>query len=223
MLYRSIANINIYDSLAFDKLATQMSANRYLKLIGDEQVQLIEDSYTGYVRSQDFQYLEAIDPESYSPPKALTSTQIRECIPGAIAYAKEAMQHPNRYLWGGTLAPDYDCSGLMQTAFVSVGIWIPRDAYQQEAFVQAIALDVLEPGDLVFFGVGKATHVGMYLGTGQYIHSSGREHGNDGIAIDLLAGGNPVSDWYAQQLRGAGRVINCLQLSLALGWINLDQ
>jgi NlpC/P60 family len=217
MLYRSITNINIYDSLAFDKFATQMSANRYLKLIDNEQVELIEDGYMGYVRSQDFEYLEAVDPKSYNPPKTLTSAQIRECILGAIAYIKAAMQQPNRYLWGGALPPDYDCSGLMQAAFVSVGIWIPRDAYQQEAFVQAIALDEIEPGDLVFFGVDKATHVGMYLGEGQYIHSSGQEHGNDGIAIDSLAGGNRVADWYVQQLRGAGRVTRCLQPSLAIG------
>jgi NlpC/P60 family/Bacterial dipeptidyl-peptidase Sh3 domain len=217
MLYRSITNINIYDSLALDRFATQMSANRYLKLLGDGQVQLIEDGYTGYVRSQDFQYLEPVDPASYTPPKALTSAQIRECIPGAIAYIKAAMQQPNRYFWGGTVPPDFDCSGLMQAAFVAMGIWIPRDAYQQEAFVQAIALDALEPGDLVFFGVDKATHVGMYLGEGQYIHSSGQEHGNDGIAINSLAGGNRVADWYAQQLRGAGRVNRCLQPSLAIG------
>jgi NlpC/P60 family len=216
MLYRSITNINIYDSLALDKFATQMSANRYLKLTDNGQVKLIEDGYTGYVRSQDFEYLEAVDPESYVPSKALTSAQIRAYIPGAIAYIREVMQQPNRYLWGGTLPPDYDCSGLMQAAFVSVGIWIPRDAYQQEAFVQAIALDEMEIGDLVFFGVDKATHVGLYLGAGQYIHSSGQEHGNDGIAIDALAGGNLVADWYAQQLRGAGRVISCLQPSLVI-------
>ncbi len=209
LYYRSTTNINIFDSLALDRFSTQMSANRYLRLLGNGQVQLIEDNYTGYVRSQDFEYLEAINPENYSPPKPLTSAQIRECIPGAIAYIKAAMQQPNRYLWGGTVPPDYDCSGLMQAAFVAMGIWIPRDAYQQEAFVQAIVLDALEPGDLVFFGVDKATHVGMFLGEGQYIHSSGQEHGNDGIGINLLAGGNPVSDWYAQQLRGAGRVTRC--------------
>ncbi len=217
MHYRSITNINIYDSLALDRFATQMSANRYLKLTGDGQVQLIEDSYTGYVRSQDFAYLESVDPESYNPPNALTSAQIRECIPGAIAYIKRAMQQPNRYLWGGTIPPDYDCSGLMQAAFVSMGIWIPRDAYQQEAFVEAITLEAIKPGDLVFFGVDKATHVGMYLGEGQYIHSSGQEHGNDGVRINSLAGGNRVADWYAQQLRGAGRVNRCLQPSLAIG------
>jgi hypothetical protein len=91
MLYRSTANINVYDSLALDKFATQMSANRYLRLLSDGQIQLIEDGYTGYMRSQDFEYLEAVYPENYSPPKALTLSQIRECIPGAIAYIKSTI------------------------------------------------------------------------------------------------------------------------------------
>ncbi|WP_019501385.1 C40 family peptidase [Pseudanabaena sp. PCC 6802] len=219
MFYRSIATINIYDSLDLDKLATQMSANRYLKIIGDGQVQLLEDGYMGYVRSRDFPNLEAIEPESYAPPKSLTPAQIRERMPSVINYIQTAMQQPNEYLWGGTVPPNYDCSGLMQAAFVSAGIWIPRDAYQQEAFVNvtgsAIALDALAPGDLIFFGsTEKATHVGMYLGEGKYVHSSGRDRGRNGIGIDPLAGGNRVADWYKAQIRGAGRVTTCFQPKL---------
>jgi hypothetical protein len=218
MLYRSITNVNIYNSLDLDELATQMSTNRYLRIISCSQVQLMEDGYMGYVRSPDLNSLEAIT-TSYSPPKALSTKQIKERIPSVINYVQTAMQQPNEYLWGGTVPPNYDCSGLMQAAFVSEGIWIPRDAYQQEAFVKvtggAIALDAIAPGDLIFFGSPeKATHVGMYLGEGKYIHSSGREHGRDGIGIDPLAGGNRVADWYRAQIRGAGRVTTCFQPKL---------
>jgi len=126
------------------------------------------------------------------------------------------MNQPNEYLWGGTIGPNYDCSGLMQTAFASVGIWIPRDAYQQEGFTQAIALSELQPGDLVFFGSAqKSTHVGLYLGNNQYIHSSGKDQGNNGIAIDVLsAEGNSVSRTYYAQLRGAGRIVTSYQAAL---------
>jgi cell wall-associated NlpC family hydrolase len=100
---------------------------------------------------------------------------------------------------------------LVQTAFASADIWLPRDAYQQEAFVQPIALADLKLGDLVFFGTPtKATHVGLHLGDGYYIHSSGKDQGRNGIGIDLLSErGDRVSQTYFRQLRGAGRVVSC--------------
>jgi cell wall-associated NlpC family hydrolase len=117
------------------------------------------------------------------------------------------MATPNEYLWGGTVSPNYDCSGLMQAAFVSVGVWIPRDAYQQQAFGKPVNLAEIQIGDLIFFGnPTKATHVGIYIGNGEYIHSSGTEHGHNGIAVSQLAGIDQVSQWYSQQLRGAAKI-----------------
>ncbi|MFO5528213.1 MAG: C40 family peptidase, partial [Cuspidothrix sp.] len=135
--------------------------------------------------------------------------EIQQRIPEIIGFTQAAKQQDNYYLWGGTVAPNYDCSGLMQAAFQSVGVWLPRDAYQQEAFTQAIDINELQPGDLIFFGTPqKATHVGLYLGDGYYIHSSGKEQGRNGIGIDQLSDqDDKVSQAYYQQLRGAGRVI----------------
>ncbi len=141
-----------------------------------------------------------------------------------IAFAQAAQTVPNCYRWGGTVAPDYDCSGLMQAAFAAVGLWIPRDAYQQEAFAQPLPWgadpdrpwEPWEPGDLVFFGTPtKATHVGLYLGQGRYIHSSGIAQGHNGIAIDALSKtGDQISRAYFDQLRGAGRIVASYQPSL---------
>ena len=84
------------------------------------------------------------------------------------------MSTQNRYLWGGTVAPDYDCSGLMQAAFQSQAIWLPRDSYQQEAFTLHIPVEEMLPGDLIFFGTPEKTdHVALHLGDLRYIHSSG--------------------------------------------------
>jgi len=101
----------------------------------------------------------------------------------------------------------------MQAAFASVGIRLPRDAYQQEEFVQKIALSDLIPGDLVFFGTPlKATHVGLYLGSDRYIHSSGKDQGRNGIGVDRLSNqGDAVSRAYYAQVRGAGRVVRSYQ------------
>ncbi|WP_434687449.1 NlpC/P60 family protein [Pseudanabaena minima] len=213
MIYRSLADINIYDSPKLDRLATQMAKGRYLEVLTSEpsflKIQLLEDNYTGLLDRQDVEKLELSDRQSFinNLPPALSASEIRDRLPDVITFIRQAMATPNEYLWGGTVAPNYDCSGLMQAAFASVGILIPRDAYQQEAFAEAVTLEDIQIGDLIFFGnVTKATHVGIYIGNGEYIHSSGKEHGHNGIKISQLAGIDPVSQWYAKQLRGAARI-----------------
>ena len=213
MIYRSLADINIYDSSKLDRLATQMAKGRYLQVLESKpnffKIQLLEDEYTGLLDRQDFQKLELSDRKSFSDslPPVLSAEEICDRIPDVIAFIQQAMAIPNEYLWGGTVAPNYDCSGLMQAAFASFGIWIPRDAYQQEAFGKPVNLTEIQIGNLIFFGnPTKATHVGIYIGNGKYIHSSGKEHGHNGIAVSELAGLDRVSQWYANQVRGAARI-----------------
>ena len=212
--YRCRVDLNIYDSPTCKRLATQAAAGRHLwikSLYGDLAIEvcLCEDEYPGWLLMQDLRVLE-LKPGVADQVISLTDAEIRTRLPAVINFTQMAMQQPNHYLWGGTLGPNYDCSGLIQSAFASVGIWLPRDAYQQEAFTQPIAISEIAPGDLVFFGpVQKATHVGLYLGEGCYIHSSGQEMGRNGIGIDRLCReqGDEVSRSYYQQLRGAGRVV----------------
>jgi hypothetical protein len=213
MIYRSLADINIYDSPQLDRLATQMAKGRYLEVLATEpsflKIQLLEDNYTGLLDRQDAEKLELSDRQSFidNLPPALSASEIRDRLPDVITFIRQAMATPNEYLWGGTVAPNYDCSGLMQAAFASVGIQIPRDAYQQEAFAEAVPLEEIQIGDLIFFGnPTKATHVGIYVGNDEYIHSSGKEHGHNGIKISQLSGLDPVSQWYSKQLRGAARI-----------------
>ncbi|NJM70215.1 MAG: C40 family peptidase [Scytonema sp. RU_4_4] len=211
--YQCLADLNIYDSPSCDRLATQAATRRYLWVTSNYQdwaveVYLCEDDYPGWLSLSDLGLLQPCT----VPYKAKTfsESEIKKRLPEVIGFTQKAMQQPNDYLWGGTIGPNYDCSGLMQAAFASVGIRIPRDAYQQEAFTQPISIAELQPGDLVFFGTSqKATHVGLYLGDGCYIHSSGKEIGRNGIGIDRLSEqGDKVSQSYYQQLRGAGRVVS---------------
>lgn len=215
--YQCQASLNLYPSPDGQSLVTQAAGGRQLCLINLPDgadgmplainVQLCEDDYPGWLRTEDLDKL-AIAPVPYAAV-SLTRQEIALRLPQIIAFTQAAMAQPNQYLWGGTVAPDYDCSGLMQAAFASAGIWLPRDAYQQEAFTTAIALNDLAPGDLVFFGPpAKATHVGLYLGQGQYIHSSGKDQGRNGIGIDVLSDqGDEISRTYYRQVRGAGRVM----------------
>jgi cell wall-associated NlpC family hydrolase len=219
--YQCQANLNLYDSPDLTSLATQAVAGRQLRiemaaLEADRKlrgqavlVRLCEDNYPGWLPLEDIDLIDSA--EAPYQAIALSELEIYERLPQVIAFAHNAMAQPNHYLWGGTVGPNYDCSGLIQTAFAAVGIWLPRDAYQQEGFLQPIALDNLRAGDLIFFGTPeKATHVGLHLGEGYYIHSSGKDQGRNGIGIDVLSeAGDRVSQTYFRQLRGAGRVVAC--------------
>lgn len=210
--YQCLADVNLYDSPECTRLATQAAVGRHLQVTSNQQdtaveVCLCEDDYPGWVSFNDLGLLQPAT--VIYQARSISAAEIPKLLPEAIAFTQTAMQQSNYYLWGGTVGPNYDCSGLMQAAFASVGIWLPRDAYQQEAFTQPITITELAPGDLVFFGTPiKATHVGLHLGDGRYIHSSGKEIGRNGIGIDILSEqGDTVSKSYYQQLRGAGRVV----------------
>lgn len=214
--FRVQADLNLYDAPACTGLATQAATGRQLRILSPQPdaagalpVVLCEDDYPGWLAIGD---LEALTPAP-APYRAiaLSFPEICRRLPDVIAFAQAAMAQPNHYLWGGTVGPNYDCSGLMQTAFAANGIWLPRDAYQQEAFLQPIAPADLQPGDLVFFGTPeRCTHVGLWVGDRHYLHSSGKDQGRNGIGLDVLgAEGDPISQAYFQQFRGAGRVRQC--------------
>ena len=214
--YQVSTHLNVYDSPECTRLATQARADRHLLVLTDVdysdsqqavEVRLCEDDYPGWLKVQDFQNLE-IATRPYCALR-VNRAEIHARLPGVISFTHDAMAQPNRYLWGGTVGPNYDCSGLVQAAFDSVGIWVPRDAYLQENFCYPVCSHDLELGDLIFFGAeNRATHVGLYVGEGEYIHSSGKDHGRDGIGIDRLsAPRTQISDRLFQKLRGAGRVM----------------
>jgi NlpC/P60 family/Bacterial dipeptidyl-peptidase Sh3 domain len=160
MQYRTLANLNLYDSPDLTRLATQAAKGRYVQILSESPLKIMtcEDTYPGWLVASDLRFLQQVE-TPYQPP-VWTEQAIRDRIPQVIEFTHAALSVPNEYLWGGTVAPNYDCSGLMQAAFASVGIQLPRDAYQQEAFLQPVT-DLI-PGDLVFFGtLEKATHVGL--------------------------------------------------------------
>lgn len=212
-------DINLYESADCKCLVTQAKTGRHLvveQIIDSAQeviaeVRLCEDDYPGWLSTSG---VSSIVPASdyYEAPNP-TQAEISAAIPHVIRFAQEAMTLKNTYLWGGTVGPNYDCSGLVQTAFLSAGIQLPRDSYQQEHFVTLIGLDELKPGDLLFFGSrDRTTHVALYLGNGKYIHSSGRDQGRNGIGIDSIEDlQDPISRRYYEQLRSVGRVVNSYQ------------
>jgi NlpC/P60 family/Bacterial dipeptidyl-peptidase Sh3 domain len=212
--YQCHLPLNLYSSPACQGLATQAATNRHLRIVSIDPtgnaipIRLCEDDYPAWLKLDDVQALELTTDIYRSIP--IDRSTIAAKIPEIIAFTHAAMSVPNQYLWGGTVAPNYDCSGLMQAAFQSQGIWLPRDSYQQEAFTQRISISELLPGDLIFFGTPEKTdHVALHLGDLRYIHSSGVQMGRNGIGIDLLAEASQdsVSSGYYAKLRCCSRVM----------------
>jgi cell wall-associated NlpC family hydrolase len=82
----------------------------------------------------------------------------------AVDYAYVQLGTP--YLWGGDGPGGFDCSGLVQAAYASAGIQLPRTAQAQyDAGPPVPADQPLQPGDLVFFGSDTAhvDHVGILV------------------------------------------------------------
>ncbi|MGX4690305.1 NlpC/P60 family protein [Streptomyces sp. JNUCC 63] len=86
----------------------------------------------------------------------------------AVAYAYDKLGSP--YVWGATGPDAFDCSGLVQAAYRSAGISLPRTTYAQINAGRRVPRSELRPGDLVFFYSG-ISHVGLYVGNGQMIHA----------------------------------------------------
>jgi len=81
------------------------------------------------------------------------------------------------YVWGATGPSKFDCSGFTQWVYRDAGINIPRVSRDQARVGQYVAFNNLQRGDMMFFTTkksqpGQVTHVGIYLGQGNFIHAS---------------------------------------------------
>ena len=111
------------------------------------------------------------------------------------------------YVWGGTAANGFDCSGLVQWAYAQHGIRLPRMSRDQARAGQEVtpSLEALLPGDVLLFAAqpgGGVTHVGMYVGEQKFIHSS-----NDGVKLSRLESQDPDGAWWVARWVGARRIL----------------
>jgi len=97
-----------------------------------------------------------------------------------VAYARTFLGCA--YVYGGNGPKSFDCSGLTKYVYQHFGYNINRTATQQLKNGVTVSKENLQPGDLVFFnsagtGVDKATHVGIYIGSGNFLHASNKKVG----------------------------------------------
>lgn len=82
------------------------------------------------------------------------------------------------YVWGGESIDEggMDCSGFVYNALKDAGYNVGRTTAQgYRNYGKPVDKASMQPGDLIFFGKNNndASHIGIYLGNGQMIHSSG--------------------------------------------------
>ena len=216
-------NISGYQNETEDKLVTEIFKNRIFRLLYPNiyhydnkfsriLIQLYEDGYVCWI-NLDGLVIDKCELRKNEPSKN-ESSFIKDKVPALLKWIEVQAELNNVYLWGGTLGPNFDCSGLIQTAFFKHHINIPRDSFQIKSFCKHLfyykeSYAALQPGDLLFFGnMEKCDHIGIYKGDGLYYHSSGKDFGRNGIGLDTLKKSNDkISLHYKSKLISAGRVV----------------
>ncbi|MDD4851348.1 MAG: NlpC/P60 family protein [Gemmiger sp.] len=118
----------------------------------------------------------------YTAPCADTPAALRRALTDAARLYAGV-----QYRWGGKTPAGIDCSGLCSMAYLLCGILIYRDAAIQPGYpIHEIPVAEMREGDLLYF----PGHIAMYLGGGEYIHSTGRA-GDDGVTINSLDKASP--------------------------------
>lgn len=106
------------------------------------------------------------------PKKAKKAVQASGDASAIVTLA--SAQLGKNYVWGGTGANGFDCSGLTSYVYShAAGVQIGRTTYDQVKQGTTVSMSNLQPGDLLFWGSASAPyHVGIYVGNNQYIHAA---------------------------------------------------
>ena len=120
---------------------------------------------------------------------------------GMVRYAQRYLGYP--YVWATHGPSTFDCSGFTYwVTLKTAGVDIGAGTWSQSVAGKPVAFGQLEPGDLVFFQntyTWGLSHVGLYIGDGQFIHAQNEE---TGIVVSSLS-----SPYYKTRWFGARRVV----------------
>ena len=110
----------------------------------------------------------------------------------------------SRYVMGGSSpSSGFDCSGFTSYVYGQCGVHISRTSYTQANEGTAVDKANLQAGDLLLFKTnganGGISHVGIYVGNGQFIHAANPSRG---VVYDTINSG-----YYNTNYAGARRVM----------------
>lgn len=202
----SLTNVRSGPSTGYSAI-DQLKAGQKVNIIGFNcgWYKVTFDGTTGYIRSDLVTLLEkpegnfgtaaAVDFDSSGSTSSGSSSS---SIGRQIAdYALQYVGYP--YVYGGEDPSGFDCSGFMQYVFAHFGYTINRTATAQLQNGYYVEYEDLQPGDIVYFGSGSiASHVGLYIGDGKFVHAQGS---STGVVVSSLS-----ETWYANRYLCAHRI-----------------
>lgn len=115
-----------------------------------------------------------------------------------ISYAYDFIGKP--YVWGAEGPRSFDCSGFTKYVYNAFGVNLPHYTGSQIGKGSAVSRKNLKQGDLVFFNTdGPVSHVGIYIGDGEFIHASS---GSRKVTVSNLG-----QSYYNSRYAGARRIL----------------
>lgn len=206
---RLAANIR-YSASANGTIIGCLEDGTELTVVGEKQDFYRIDCYgmKGYIAKEQvctdengFYYVNCSEESSLTRVLRVCSAEETETLRAKVVSVSKSLLGI-RYRTNGSTTRGFDCSGFVKYVYNKLGYSLNRNASDQMANGVAIDVEDLQPGDLLFFkntyNSGRiASHVGIYIGDGKFVHAA-----NSGIRIDELD-----SSYYARKYLCARRVI----------------
>ena len=199
---RSLTTLVRYKAYTTSPVIGQIEDGTEIKVLGETKAFYKVDCYdmVGYIAKEQIVHTEEdkyyVNCQEGSPEtSAITYTDHTEALYlRHRLYELAKKQLGSRYVYGANRPGAFDCSGLTWYLYAQYGIEIHRTASTQMQDGIVVAKQGLQVGDLIFFRepgeYTVASHVGIYVGKNQIIHS-----GSKGVVFSSLED-DYFSDYY---------------------------